>query len=332
MTMKLDNLSFLEKKPRITQATLLSIPLDLGKDNIGCDDGPKRLQELGITKMLTDQGVTIRAKAIVCPTRATADIGKNTLKYGQAISDTANQIAVAVCEEVKAKRAVIALGGDHSLSLGTISGASVAVKGDIGLIWIDAHGDINTPETSLSGNIHGMPVAGVLGMGPKELTGILKPGQKVNPKNVLYIGLKDLDQAEIDIMRQKKITTFTTMDIARLGLEPVFKKITALSKRVKHIWVSLDIDSVDEQYAPATPMVNKGGLTFREITSLTKYIGKTCNLVGADIVEFAPDRDVHDKTAQLIFELVANLVGGEYGWYTAYMHKEAHKQDVRARD
>ncbi len=332
MLMKLDNLSFLEKKPRVKQVTLLSIPLDLGKDNIGCDEGPARLHELGIQKMLSDQGLDVHTKDITCPTRATADIGEVTMKYGQAITDVANSVALKVQEEIKAKRTVIALGGDHSLSLGTISGASVAVKGDIGLIWIDAHGDINTPDTSLSGNVHGMPVAGVLGMGPKELTDILKPGRKVDPKNVVYIGLKDLDQAEIDIIRQKKITTFTAMDISRLGLEPVFKKIAALSKRVKHIWVSLDIDSIDEQYAPATPMVNKGGLTFREIASLTKYIGKTCSLVGVDIVEFAPDRDIHDKTAQLIFELVSNLVGGEYGWYTAYMQQEAQKQDVRSRD
>lgn len=327
-----DNLSFLEKKPRVKQVTLLSIPLDLGKDSIGCDEGPKRLRELGIEKMLFDQGVAVQSKVIICPTRATAEIGKVNLKYGEAIVAIAERIAVVVAEEIKAKRTVIALGGDHSLSLGTISGAAVAAKGDIGLIWIDAHGDINTPDTTLSGNVHGMPVAGVIGMGPKVLTDILKPGCKVNPKNIIYIGLKDLDQAEIDVIRQKKMTTFTTMDIARLGLEPIFKKIVALSKRVKHIWVSLDVDSIDEQYAPATPMVNKGGLTFREITSLTKLIGKTCPLVGVDIVEFAPDRDIHDKTAQLIFELVSNLVGGEYGWYTAYMHEEARKQDVRSRD
>jgi arginase len=248
------------------------------------------------------------------------------MKYAEAIVEAAEESAARVATAVKQGRAVIALGGDHSLSLGTISGASVALGGDLGVIWIDAHGDINTDATTVSGNIHGMPLAGVLGMGHKSLTSILEPGQKVQPKNVVYAGLKDLDQAEIDTIRAHKIPTTTAMDIARHGLEPLFKNIVALQKRVKRIWVSLDVDSIDAEYAPGTPMVNRGGLTYREIAAITSFIGKTCRLAGFDIVELAPRHDKAGKTAKLAVELSARLLGGDYSWYTEYMNQSTLKK------
>ncbi|OGH80482.1 MAG: arginase [Candidatus Magasanikbacteria bacterium RIFCSPLOWO2_02_FULL_44_11] len=322
-----DNLSFLEKKQQLTRASLIGIPLDLGKDNIGTDAGPKKLRELGIVKSLTSAGVDVLDRGDVpAATRAATDIGDVRLKYLEAILETLRPAAALIEKEIRQGQIPIAIGGDHSIAVGTISGASAACDGDLGIIWIDAHGDINTHETSLSGNIHGMPLAAVLGLGHPDLVNLHQPGQKIKSANVVYVGLKDLDQAEIDFIRQGNISAFTVMDIVRAGLEPVCQAIVALQKRVKKIWVSLDVDSIDALYAPSTPMLNKGGLTYREISALTQYIGKVCSLIGFEIVEFAPDRDKNNLTGQLIIELAARLLGTEHTWYTDYMDEEAKKQ------
>lgn len=326
-----DNLTFLEKKPKVTNVSLIGVPLDLGKDNIGTDDGPKKLREQRIVSALQNTGITVTDLGNVpVATRATADIGDIKVKYLEAITDTIKPVAALVEKEIRRGQTPVVLGGDHSIAVGTISGAAAATKGELGVIWIDAHGDINTDTTTLSGNIHGMPLAAVLGMGHTDLVNLHTKGQKVKPSNVVYIGLKDLDQAEIDIIRQKKITAFTAMDIARFSLEPVLKAISKLEKKVDKIWVSLDVDSIDALYAPGTPMLNKGGLTYREVTTIAQYIGKACTLAGFELVEFAPDHDKQNVTAQLIIELTARLLGTEHNWYTDYMEEEAQKQTRRS--
>lgn len=326
----MDNLSYLEKTLQITKVSVIGMPLDLGKDNIGTDLGPKVLREHGLVKVLQYIGLTVTDRGdLPCATRAQAEIGDVRVKYLAPIIEALRPLAKQVAQDIKSGLTPIVLGGDHSLAVGTISGASAAYNGDLGVIWIDAHGDINTDATSLSGNIHGMPLAAVLGMGHPELVNLHAEGQKVKPSNVVYVGLKDLDQAEIDIIRERGIAAFTISDIVRQGLEPVCAAIEKLQKKVGHIWVSLDVDSIDAEYAPGTPMLNKGGLTYREITTLAQYIGKSCRLAGVEIVEFAPDRDVENKTAKLAVELIARLLGTEYSWYTSYMEAEERKQENR---
>jgi arginase len=197
------------------------------------------------------------------------------------------------------------------------------------VIWIDAHGDMMTHKNTLSGNIHGMPSAVAFGVGHPKLTSVYEEKIKVLPENMLYIGLKDLDQAEIDLIREKNITAFTIFDILENSWSPIFAAIKAMAARVDRVWVSLDIDSIDQIFAPATPMVNNGGLTYREITNLARYIGKVVPLAGVDIVEFAPALDVENTTAKLILELIAGLCGAEYGWYQHYMQQEMNKQTER---
>lgn len=326
-----DNLSFLEKKPRVTRASIIGVPLDLGKDNIGTDSGPKVVREHGLVSALRKAGVEVEDRGdVAVAARATSNIGDVDAKYLAAITATLTPVARIIEKEIANGQTPVVLGGDHSVAVGTISGAAAATEGEIGVIWIDAHGDINTHETSLSGNIHGMPLAAVLGMGHSDLVNLHNQGRKVKPSNVVYVGLKDLDQAEIEIIRKNRIPTFTMLDIARHGLEPVCKAIAKLEKRTKKIWVSLDIDSIDAAFAPATPMLNKGGLTYREITSLAQFIGKTCTLAGCELVEFAPDRDRDNKTVALITELIARLLGTEHNWYSDYMEEEAQKQTSRS--
>jgi arginase len=266
---------------------------------------------------------------IACPTREKSVMGDKRAKYLKPIAETCTKVAGMVQKEIETGNVVVALGGDHSLAMGTISGASVACGGEVGVIWIDAHGDMHTTETTLSGNVHGMPSGAVMGYGHEELVNVHAPGGKVKKENMVYVGLKDLDQAEIDLIRKEQLVSVTMMDILHHGLKPALEQIAELQKRVRHIWVSLDLDSIDAEYAPGTPMPNRGGLTYREITSLCKYIGKMCKVVGMDIVELAPREDSNDKTTKLAIELIAALLGSEFNSYSQYMAHEEEKQKQR---
>jgi arginase len=326
-----ENLVFYEKQKVAGNVSVLGVPLDLGKDTVGTYLALEYIRNCGLRTMCENIGLLYKDLGDVeCANKSETEMGDIKVKYLDEISRVVEKTAMIVRDEIKMGNKMLVLGGDHSLSIGTISGASVACGGDLGLIWIDAHGDINTDETSMSGNIHGMPVAAVLGMGHHRLTEVLQPGAKIKSENIIYIGIKDLDQAEIEIMRKENITVFTIMDLMRGGIEPLAQSLFELQKRVGHVWVSLDVDSIDSAYAPATPMASPDGLTRREASVITKLIGKL-PVVGMDIVELAPDLDENKKTGNLVVELAANLLGSEYNWYTNYMDLEVQKQATRSQ-
>lgn len=328
--MVLDALSFLEKSTSSKKVSILGVPLDLGKDAIGTDKAPEYVRSLGLTKMCEVNDISYTDLGNVsCPTRKNSLVGNKKAKYLRSIAEVGVKVAKIINEEIVKKNTMVVLGGDHALSIGTISGASAATGGDLGVIWIDAHGDMMTHKNTLSGNIHGMPSAAIMGFGEEKLVNLYKDGRKVDPKNMLYLGLKDLDQGEIDLIREEKLCVITIYDILQNSFKNIFEEIENLQKRVSNIWVSLDVDSIDKEFSPGTPMPNSGGLTYREITSLCRYIGKTCNVIGMDIVEIAPDLDVDQKTGQLAVELIAELLGKEYDWYTQYMNQEEEKQQIK---
>lgn len=304
----------------------MGVPIDLGKDGSGTALGPKYIRKAGLQEMCQEIGLQYKDLGdIKCVDRKSAKIGDPKVKYLEEIARVGKETAEIVNKEITSGNKMLVLGGDHSLAVGSISGASVACGGDLGVIWIDAHGDMMTDKNTLSGNVHGMPSSAVMGFGHPDLVNILQPGQKIKPENIVYIGLKDLDQGEIDLIREKKLTIFTIMDILENGWKDVYAGIADLQKRVGNIWVSLDLDSIDKEYAPATLMPNSGGLTQREIDNLTRFIGKACKIAGMDIVELAPKLDIDGKTCDLAVELAANLLGTEYGWYTQYMKKASGK-------
>src|SRR3989338_7067670 len=187
----------------------------------------------------------------------------------------------------------------------------------MGLIYIDAHPDCTTDTTTISGNVHGMIVSSALGQGNNVLTDLFT--HPIRPENVLYIAIKDIDPPEIAFIRDNEIKYFTMLDIARDGLAPVAAAIERLSRSVNKVWVSLDLDSIDERFAPGVAMTTPDGLTRREIVSLAHYIGKVCNVVGLDIVEMLPAKDKDGMTAKLVIELIARFLGGQYGWYEQYI-------------
>ncbi len=315
-----DNLSFYEHKPVERRVSIVGVPLELGSDERGLASAPQYLLDRGLEKIITSLGAEVGEVTLVPCQKPSHVVSAGSMKYLNEIVAAGHASASAVEKAARGGDVVLSLGGDHSIALGTIAGAASA-HGSIGVIWIDAHPDANTHETTLSGNIHGMPGAALMGFGHPLLTNIGKPGRKISPEHFLYIGLKDIDTAEIEFLRREKISTVTMLDIAERGLSRARLAIDALRRKVDTIWISMDMDSIDQEYAPGVGMPNTGGLTRREVLNLAQYIGKTCNVVGLDVVEIAPAKDKDSKTLTLAFELIARFLGGEYSWYENYMNE-----------
>jgi arginase len=302
------------------QVTLLGIPIDLGAENLGVDIGPQAFRYQDIIRKLESAGLTVAdAGNIEVKAREELAIGNPRLHYLEEIVRVNEEVAKITHDLVTSGSKVVALGGDHSLNLGAVSGASAALGGQIGMIYLDAHGDMNTDETTLSGNIHGMHLASLMGFGATELTQVHNDQIKLPKENLLHIGGSDWDQAELDLIEREHLQTFTLFDLLSQNLAPLLKMIDDLAARVPNIWISLDLDVIDRIYAPGAGMPNAKGLTYREIATIAEYIGQHCNVVGIDVVEYNPLQDEENKTAELGIELIAKFLGKNYSWYTGYM-------------
>ncbi|MGF7229120.1 MAG: arginase [Candidatus Saccharibacteria bacterium] len=304
-------------------ATLIGVPLNLGAKNLGVDMGPNAYRYQNIVPKLARVGIEIADSGnVFCEDRWKVNAGSNPkLPYVDEIVRVCTDTAKLVQDSINNQRHPIVLGGDHSICLGAVSGASVAVNGDIGLIYFDAHGDMNTDETSETHNIHGMQLASLMGFGSQQLSNMYKETVKVHKSNVLHIGGSDWDQSELDLIARENIPAFTMDDILTKTFAPLLPMIRELQSRVKYIWISVDLDSIDAQYAPAAGMPNQKGLLYREIKMLAEYIGKHCTVLGLDIVEYNPLEDINHKTAELATELIANFFGQDYSWYTEYLNR-----------
>jgi arginase len=308
------------------KVSMLGIPLDLGAANLGVDIGPNAFRYQHIKDKLEGSGFSIEDLGnITCNPRKNLQIGNPKLKYLEEIVRVSEDAAKKVFAVIKKKNKIIVLGGDHSVSLGAVSGASAALKGDLGLIYCDAHGDMNTDKTTLTGNIHGMHLASLLGIGDERLASIYNPSVKIAKENLLHIGGNDLDQGEMKLIEKENLECFRIFDVLSNGLGPLFSLIDKLQSRVKNIWVSLDLDVIDSVYAPGTGMPNRAGLTYREITAIAQYIGEHCTVVGLDVVEYNPLSDIEGKTAELGIEIIAKLFGHNYSWYTNYLEQNKLK-------
>lgn len=304
------------------KVTIMGVPLDLGAKNLGVDIGPQafRVQEI-ITK-LEQVGFEVSDEGdIECRDRQGLEPGNPYMHYLDEVLRINEVVAQHTAAAIKQGSKVIALGGDHSINLGVVSGASVALKGELGLIYLDAHGDMNTDKTTLSGNIHGMHLASLLGFGAPELKNLYGESTKIAKQSLLHIGGSDFDQAELDLIEREKLLAFTLFDLLSQNLAPLLKMIDDLAACVPNIWVSLDLDVIDRIYAPGAGMPNAKGLTYREIATIAEYIGQHCNIVGIDVVEYNPLQDEQHKTAELGIELIAKFLGKNYSWYTNYMAK-----------
>jgi arginase len=300
--------------------SLLGVPLDLGAKNLGVDMGPDAFRYAGIFEKLAGAGLMVNdAGTVLVADRAGLDPGDPRLRYAHEIVRVSNEAAERVGKLISNGQRVVGIGGDHSATLGLVSGVSAALEGDVGLIYLDAHGDMNTDKTTESGNIHGMHLASLLGFGSEQLARVHTPDVKITKENLLHIGGSDLDPAELELIESEKLTMFTLFDLLKSGLGPLFELVDELAARVNNVYVSLDLDVIDRIYAPGAGMPNAKGLTYREIATIAEYIGQKCHVVGVDVVEYNPLADEQSKTAELGIELIAKFLGSNYSWYTNYM-------------
>lgn len=305
-----------------SNVTIIGVPLDLGAENLGVEKGPEALRNQGVASKLEGVGFKVATLPdIEVRPRSELSVGNQKLRYLDEIVRVNEELAAKVDELIKSNSKVVVLGGDHSVNLGAFSGASVALDGNLGLIYFDAHGDMNTDQTTLSGNIHGMHLASLMGFGAKELVNVHGQHVKLDKHNLLHIGGSDLDEAEWELARNEQLNIFTLFDLLTQSLGPLISKIDEIAARMANIWISLDLDSIDQIYAPAAAMPNAKGLLYREIATITEYIGNHCNVVGVDVVEYNPLQDHQNTTAELAIELIAKLLGKNYSWYTSYLDR-----------
>ncbi len=286
---------------------IIGVPIDLGQQHRGVDMGPVAIRYAGLSSVLKKLGYH------------TQDVGNIDVPGHYTLTDRgfADRLPLirAACEDTYelARRAVrddtipIFLGGDHSASIGSIGG--VTHDHDCGLIWIDAHGDFNTPETSETGNIHGMALAVLYGKGPMELVEVGRNGPKVKPEHVVLIGPRELDEIEKEHLRASGTTIFTMRDIDELGMSTVIARALERLGQCRHIHVSLDMDSIDPNEAPGVGTPVAGGLTYREAQLIMETISDTGLLHSLDIMEINPILDVGNRTAQVAVSLTASLFG-----------------------
>jgi arginase len=302
------------------QATLIGVPLDLGAENLGVSMGADTFRFQHIVTKLESAGISVQdAGNVAVKERGSIPVGNPKLRHLDEIIRVSTETAKLTEKAVQEGKKAIVLGGDHSICLGAVAGASVDLKGNLGLIYFDAHGDMNTDQTTPTGNIHGMHLASLMGFGAPELAHVYGEQVKINKENLLHIGGCDFDQAELDLVEREGLKTFSILDLLTNRLGPLFPMIDELAEKVDNIWISLDLDAIDELYAPGAGMPNKKGLTYREIAAIADHIGKKCNVVGVDVVEYNPLQDVQGKTAELAIELIATFFGKEYSWYTHYL-------------
>lgn len=285
---------------------LLGIPMDLGAGRRGVDMGPSALRLARLAPTLSALGHVLTDHGNVEVPVAEATASGDALPFADAIADACARIYLAA-RDLPPGALPIFLGGDHSVSIGTMAG--VADDGTTGLLWIDAHADLNTPTSSPSGNVHGMPVATLMGHGDARLTGVWGGGAVVRPEDVVYIGLRSIDPSERAWIREAGITAFTMTDVDRRGMAAVAADAVATLAHLPRLHVSFDADVLDPDIAPGVGTPVAGGLSYREAHLLMEILASTERVTSLDLVEVNPILDERNRTAEIMVEMAASLLG-----------------------
>ena len=293
---------------------IIGVPLDLGAGRRGVDMGPSAMRVANINKRIAALGYEIEDLGNV-PVEQPESLpeGPRHAKYLPQIAATCQRLAVMVEQAAEEDKAPLMLGGDHSIAIGSVAGMARHFrkkKKRLGLLWIDAHADMNTPQTSPSGNVHGMPLACCIGLGPEELTKLLGFSPKVHPRNVALVGLRDVDILERPHVRGSGVRAFTMRDIDERGLRAVMEQaLCIVTDGTAGFHASLDMDYVDPQYAPGVGTPVRGGATYREAHLAMEMICDAGQMVSMDVVEVNPVIDEVNRTADLAVELVMSALG-----------------------
>jgi len=297
-----------------SEIAILGAPLDFGAGRRGVDMGPSALRLAGLNAKLQGMGYRVRDLGNVSVAQQeTVEAGSPTAKYLAPIAQCCAELAATVSDVVEKGQFPLVLGGDHSVGAGTVAGLSNAYRKrnkKIGVIWIDAHADMNTPEISPSGNVHGMPLASCLGRGPRELTDIFGYSPKMDARNTVLIGLRDVDERERDMVRELGVVAYTMRDIDELGLRKIMEQaIAAATNGTAGFHLSLDMDAVDPDEAPGVGTPVRGGMSYREAHLSMEMISDSDNMLSMEIVEVNPVLDTANRTALLGIELVMSAMG-----------------------
>jgi len=288
---------------------IFGVPMDLGQDRRGVDMGPSAIRYARLEASLADLGyqVTDLGNAEV-PIPETVEKVEEVRHLGE-IRSVCARVAERAEAVVSEGLFPIFLGGDHSIAIGTVAGVAAASGGRTGVIWVDAHADFNLPETSPSGNIHGMPLAALTGHGHPDLVNIGGSGASVRAEDVVIIGLRSVDLKERELLREAGVHAYTMKEIDVHGLAAVVRRALRELSHLDRVHVSFDLDVVDPDAAPGVGTPVRGGLTYREAHLLMELINEANIVTSLDIVEVNPILDTRNGTAELAVELVASLMG-----------------------
>lgn len=295
---------------------ILEVPLDYGGKRHGSDMGPSAIRLAGLRSKLESLGHSVNYNQDVVKTipQEYVEAGNNPkAKYLKPIVDACTEMAGRVEEILNNDEFPLMLGGDHSIVMGSLAGMHAWCKKQnlkLGVLYVDAHGDFNTTETTLSGNIHGQCLAASAGYGLKELVNIYESEQKVNPQNICFVGCRDLDPGEKKLMHEAGVTVFTVSDIDRMGFAEVVKKVKLFFKtHVDVVHISFDMDALDPSIAPGTGVPVPGGMVYREALILMEEMAALNMVKSMEIVEVNPILDNRNSTAQMAVSLAARLLG-----------------------
>lgn len=288
--------------------------MDLGAGRRGVDMGPSAIRIAGVSQGLRQLGLAVDDDGDVgVPAPETRDPGKSTARYLDPIYHVCNRLRLRVRRTLEQSEIPVVLGGDHSIAIGTVSGVSEFFRErdqKVGLIWIDAHGDMNTPETSPSGNIHGMPLATLLGMGHPRLVEMGGFWPKVEARHTCLIGIRDIDEIERQNVKRSGIHAYTMRDVDERGMRAVMQEaIGFASDGTAGFHVSFDLDAMDPRDVPGTGTPVKGGISWREANLLMEMISDTGRMTSLEVTELNPILDVKNQSGEVAVDVILSAFG-----------------------
>src|ERR1700731_1605039 len=293
---------------------IIGVPMDLGQSRRGVDMGPSALRGAGLQASIKKLGLQVEDIGNLSVKQPEEmPVGEKRAKYLQEIAETCADIATATEKSLSEGFLPLVLGGDHSIAAGVAAGVANHFrkeKKQIGYLWLDAHGDMNTPESSPSGNVHGMPLAAIMGYGAPELVGLLGFKPKVEPRHVALVGVRDLDAKERRLVKESGVHAFTMRDIDERGMcEVMSEALRFAMDDTDGTAVSLDMDLIDPSDAPGVGTPVRGGITYREAHLAMEMIADSEAMASLEIVEINPVIDLHNKTALLGVEMLLSALG-----------------------
>jgi arginase len=293
-----------------TKVRIIGVPIDLGADRRGVDMGPSAIRYAGLNAKLINMGIEVEDMGnIEVPQPETREIKDRKLKYLPEIVKVSDELCAMVADAAEKGCIPLILGGDHSIGIGSLAGMSKAKK-KMGVLWFDTHGDFNSPDTTSSGNIHGMPLAVSMGIGDDRLVSTGDGGAKIAEENTVLIGIRNLDTEERAALLKSKITVFTMSDIDKLGMKEVMRRaLEIVTDGTDGVHVSFDLDVIDPSEAPGVGTPVPGGINYREAHLAMELVAEAGIMSSMEMAEVNPILDTRNRTAELAVGLITSAFG-----------------------